>query len=93
MKLQELEQKYEELRKEIEENENFYLRQYAKKDSECLELQHKLNIATEALENLSFLDCEHCPKALNQKCYSSDDCKDVYRNYAQQVLEQIKSEE
>ena len=56
-------------------------------------LKDKLKIATEALKNLSFLDCEHCPKAINKQCYSSDDCKDVYRSYAQQALEQIESEE
>lgn len=40
----------EELKKKKEENETFYLREYANKDSECLELQHKLKIATEALK-------------------------------------------
>lgn len=50
----------------------------------------KLQIATEALKNLSFLDCRHCPKAKNRQCYSSDDCKDVYRSYAQQALNEIE---
>ena len=38
------------MKKKKEENETFYLREYANKDSECLELQHKLKIATEALK-------------------------------------------
>nr|DAT59116.1 MAG TPA: hypothetical protein [Caudoviricetes sp.] len=45
-----LKQEYEEMKKKKEENETFYLREYANKDSECLELQHKLKIATEALK-------------------------------------------
>lgn len=48
--LQRKEQECEELKKKKEENETFYLREYANKDSECLELQHKLKIATEALK-------------------------------------------
>lgn len=79
-------------------------RQLQRKTAECEELKKtaitlsqglsihskKLQIATEALKNLSFLDCRHCPKAKNRQCYSSDDCKDVYRSYAQQALNEIE---
>lgn len=50
--LQRKEKECEELKKKKEENETFYLRKYANKDSECLELQHKLKIATESLKRI-----------------------------------------
>ena len=43
------EQECEELKKKKEESTTFYLTKYANKDSECVELQHKVNVLSEAL--------------------------------------------
>lgn len=40
----------EELKKKKEENDTFYLKKYANKDSECLELQNKCSSYQQALE-------------------------------------------
>lgn len=45
-------QECEALKKRNEDNERFYLKQYAKKDSEVLDLTHKLNVKTQECEEL-----------------------------------------
>lgn len=45
-------QECEALKKRNEDNERFYLKQYAKKDSEVLDLTHNLNVKTQECENL-----------------------------------------
>lgn len=45
-------QECEALKKRNEDNERFYLKQYAKKDSEVLDLTHKLNVKTQEYEEL-----------------------------------------
>lgn len=47
-----IEQECEALKKRNEDNERFYLIQYAKKDSEVLDLTHKLNVKTQECEEL-----------------------------------------
>ncbi|MBQ8635312.1 hypothetical protein IJ425_04070 [bacterium] len=42
----------EELKKKKEENTTFYLKRYANKDSECLDLQHKANILKQTLTEI-----------------------------------------
>ena len=46
------EQECEELKKKKEENTTFYLKKYANKDSECLELQHKINVLKQTLTEI-----------------------------------------
>ena len=46
------EQEYEELKKKKEENTTFYLKKYANKDSECLELQHNINVLKQTLTEI-----------------------------------------
>ena len=61
------EKECEALKKKKDENETFYLKKYANKDSDCLELQHKVNILKQTLteikeiatENFYFLDCDY----------------------------------
>lgn len=50
--LQQAKQENEELKKKKEENTTFYLKKYANKDSECLELQHKVNILKQCLDEI-----------------------------------------
>lgn len=87
----------EELKKKKEENETFYLRKYANKDSECLELQHKLRIATEALDiiaNQNFnTPNKICNLAEKELVPCTNNCKYCLQAYAQRALEQIESEE
>ena len=45
-------QECEALKKRNEDNERFYLKQYAKKDSEVLDLTHQLNVKTRECERL-----------------------------------------
>lgn len=45
-------QECEALKKRNEDNERFYLKQYAKKDSEVLDLTHQLNVKTQECEEL-----------------------------------------
>lgn len=95
--LQRKEQECEELKKKKEENETFYLREYANKDSECLELQHKLRIATEALDiiaNQNFnTPNKICNLAEKELVPCTNNCKYCLQAYAQRALEQIESEE
>lgn len=46
-------QECEALKKRNKDNERFYLKQYAKKDSEVLDLTHKLNVKTQECEELN----------------------------------------
>ena len=46
-------QECEALKKRNKDNERFYLNQYAKKDSEVLDLTHKLNVKTQECEELN----------------------------------------
>ena len=48
----ELETENEKLKKKKEENTTFYLKKYANKDSECLDLQHKISILKQALTDI-----------------------------------------
>ena len=50
--LDQLKAENEELKKKKEENTTFYLKKYANKDSECLELEHKLKQAEEKLKRI-----------------------------------------
>lgn len=45
----------ERMKKEKKENETFYLRKYANRDSDCLELEHKLNLAEQKLEEIQHI--------------------------------------
>lgn len=95
--LQRKEQECEELKKKKEENETFYLREYANKDSECLELQHKLRIATEALDiiaNQNFnTPNKICNLAEKELVPCTNSCKYCLQAYAKRALKQIESEE
>lgn len=51
-KLNQLKTENEKLKKKKEENETFYLKKYTNKDSECLELEHKLKQAEQKLEQI-----------------------------------------
>ena len=46
------EQECEKLKKKKEENTTFYLKKYANKDSECLELQHNINVLKQTLTEI-----------------------------------------
>lgn len=48
-----LHQECEKLKKKKEEKETFYLTKYANRDSDCLELEHKLKQAEQKLERIS----------------------------------------
>lgn len=61
-----------------------------KLNEQLISKTNKLQIATEALGNGQYMDCEHCPRGNDKKCYSSDDCKEVYKAYFAQALERIK---
>ena len=94
-------QECEALKKRNEDDERFYLKQYAKKDSEVLDLTHKLNVKTQ--------ECEELKKRLMQndevntffntpiEGWSSDPCNicESKNNYEQlkQECENLKAEE
>lgn len=87
----------EELKKKKEENETFYLRKYANKDSECLELQRKLRIATETLDIIANQNVNTPNKICNlaeiELVPCTNNCKYCLQAYAQRALGQIESEE
>lgn len=63
------EQECEKLKRKKEENTTFYLKKYANKDSECLELQHKVNVFEQTLADIKKLMKKHCSKCKKQKFY------------------------
>ena len=75
------EQECEALKKRNEDNERFYLIQYAKKDSEVLDLTHKLNVLEERkrADKLSktLIEIKEIAENMNKECFYDDfDCKD-----------------
>lgn len=72
--------------------QNEWLQQRAK---ECEQLQHKLQIATEALEiianqNFKYTSENICNLAQNEQIPCSNNCKYCFQQYAQHALEQIE---
>lgn len=79
-------QENEELRKKREENTTFYLTKYANKDSECLELQHKISVLTQTLLGIKDIAEE------NIRIADLEGLNGVYRRgLAKQILQIIKS--
>ena len=73
--------------------QNEWLQQRAK---ECEQLQHKLQMATEALEiianqNFKYTSENICNLAQNEQIPCSNNCKYCFQQYAQHALEQILS--
>ena len=81
-------QECEALKKRNEDNERFYLKQYAKKDSEVLDLTHKLNVKTQK--------CEELKKKLNTseewriKAENLNEKQDLENTRYCKALEEIK---
>ena len=66
---QQLKAENKELKKKKEENTTFYLKKYANKDSECLELQHKINVLKQTLTEIKEIMKKHCRKCKKHKLY------------------------
>lgn len=82
-------QECEALKKRNEDNERFYLKQYAKKDSEVLDLTHKLNVKTQEYEelkkeNLAYKQtCENLKNALDESMQECIDLAKVIEEHSQ----------
>lgn len=80
------------------ETECIGIRECHKKELEVIKnLEHKLQIATEALEiianqNFKYTSENICNLAQNEQIPCSNNCKYCFQQYAQHALEQIESE-
>lgn len=83
-------QECEALKKRNEDNERFYLKQYVKKDSEVLDLTHKLNVKTQECENLKAEEKylkQCCAKAGEELAKHSFDYDGKEKNLVVQAME------
>lgn len=95
-------QECEALKKRNEDNERFYLKQYAKKDSEVLDLTHKLNVKTQECEiwknQVLILDEEDVTVQVTQEQFEEyqklrQQCKQLKEDYVEleRECERLKS--
>ena len=81
-------QECEALKKRNEDNERFYLKQYAKKDSEVLDLTHQLNVKTQECEELK----ERLVRTEEDLKYQCVDCMNVKSDRYHKALDEIETE-
>lgn len=89
----------EELKKRNKDNERFYLIQYAKKDSEVLDLTHKLNVKTQECEKLKeeqneikkFLGISH--KTIVQRLEELHERSDKYKDIILELEQECEQKE